>query len=436
MNQAPPNRPPTPPARAPQHRRTGGRHRSRPARLLRPRHLPLTGPVRLMLIGTLTVRASGTVYPFLGYRLSALGYSPAASGWVLACFGAGWLIGQPAVGWMTDHYGPRRALLAAMTVGAVGIPASIDAHSLPWLAAGAALAGAVYDAPRPVVSAVIATELPGEADRVRAGGWRHGATNLGAAIVGAAGGLLAARAGLTTLWWINGAGCAVMALMTAAWLPHQATSAPAAANLRRPLADRRLWWLSAASLGALIPVLGMFSVLPLLMAARGLPPAAFGIVQVANAGTVLILTPLLNPWLSRTAGRRPLTRELAVSSALLGLAVGSSALARTTAGYAAAIVCSIPGEIGCFMAAGDLLNRISPPALRGAYSGLWGTTLALASCLAPLTASAAFARGGPHLVGAVIAAAGLLGTAMCLPLARTLRPARRLALATTGGGTP
>jgi hypothetical protein len=405
-------------------RRPRGRHRRQQAGRLLLRRTPLTGPIRLMLIGTLTVRATGMTYPFLGFRLADLGYGPTESGWVLACFGAGWLIGQPAVGWTTDHYGPRRALVLAMTAGAIGIPASISAHTLPWLMAGAALAGAVYDAPRPVVSAVIAAELPGEADRVRVGGWRHGATNLGAAIVGAVGGFLAAHTGLTTLWWINGAGCAAMATMTAIWLPRPAKPTGNSTAVRQVLGDRRLWWLAAASLGALTPILGMFAVLPLLMAARGLPSTDFGIVQVANASTVLILTPVLNPWLSRTAGRRPLTRELAWSATLLGLTVGAAALARTTAGYTAAIVCSIPGEIAFFMSAGDLLNRISPPALRGAYSGMWGTTLALASCAAPLAAAGAFARGGPHLVGTVIAAAGLLGTALCLPLARSLHHPR------------
>ena len=385
-----------------------------------------------MLIGTLAVRATGFAYPFLGYRLAELGYDPTAASWVLACFGAGWLAGQPAIGWMTDHYGPRRALVIAMTVGAVGLPASTAAHSLPWLAAGSILAGAVYDAPRPVVTAVIAAEHPAEADRVRIGNWRHGATNLGAAIVGAVGGLLADRIGLITLWWINGAGCAAMAVMTALRLPRAVPEAHPT-GMRIALADPRLWWLGAVSLSGLTPVLGMLSVLPLLMAARGLPSADYGIVQVANAVTVIALTPLFNPWLSRTAGRRILTRELAGGSALLGLAIGGSALAHTTLGYTVAIVAGIPGEIALFAAAGDLLNRISPPHLRGVYGGLWGTTLALASCLAPLAAAGAFAHGGPHLVGAVIAAAGLLGAALCLPLARSLRLPRLTPSPAPGG---
>ena len=381
---------------------------------------PVTA-VQVALLITLLVRATGFVYPFLAYRVAELGYAPSVAGDVVAVFGVGWLLGQPVMGWAADRYGPRCALAVVMVFGGVVLPALAAAHSLLWLAAGAVAAGVVFDAPRPVASLVIVTEVAADADRVRANSWRHWGTNLGAAVTGVVGGFLAGRIGLPALWRIEGAGCAVMAVASL-WLPGRSPVRSGAGwvNLRLAVGDRTLWWLSAASLGGLIPVMSAFAALPLLMTVDHLSAFDFGIVQAANAVTVLTLTPVIGARLARSARFRPLTAALAGSCVLLGAALGGTGLVHTTLGYTIVVIAYTPAEIALFVSAGDVLARIAPPHRQGAYAGLWGTTLAAAGVLAPLLASWALSTGGPHLVGAVIGGTGLLGAGLCYPLARRL----------------
>lgn len=380
--------------------------------------------VRLALFITFLVRGTAFSYPLLAYQVHGLGYGPSATGTVLACFGFGWLVGQPVVGWLADRYGARGALVSALAVGAVGIPLAGSARSPLALAAGAVLAGAVFDSPRPATSAVIANVLPHKADRARAASWRHWVVNVGAVATGAAGGLLAGGIGLPALWRVEGIGCA-LALVAAVWLPACGRPGTSGRDLLAAAGDRRLWWLAGASLGAFIPVMALFAVLPLLMADDRLPPSAFGVVQVANGIAVLALTPLLGVWLSRTAARRPLTGALAGGCVALGASMGCVGFAHTTLGYTAAAVAATPGEIIAFIAAGDVLARVAPAHLQGAYAGVWGTTLALADILAPLTASRALTAGGPHLVGLLLCACGVLGAVLCPPLSRRLRKHRK-----------
>jgi predicted MFS family arabinose efflux permease len=148
--------------------------------------------------------------------------------------------------------------------------------------------GAVYDAPRPVISAVVADTIPDDATRASVAGWRHFGTNIGAAATGAAGGLLAGVTGLTTLYWINAAVCAAFALAAFVYMPpdrasrHGAEAGHASRGAYRSvLRDGRLWTLWAVSFCALIPVTGLFSILPLLMDDAGLPASAYGLTQVA-----------------------------------------------------------------------------------------------------------------------------------------------------------
>ncbi|MFD0068794.1 MFS transporter, partial [Streptomyces sp. NPDC127574] len=192
-------------------------------------------------------------------------------------------------------------------------------------------------------------------------------------------------------------------------------------NRREAFTDPRLWLLWVASLGALIPVAALFSTLPLMMQRDGLSTTAYGQTQVVSAVAVLVLSPLLNPWLARRATRSaPMVGTLALSAVILGAGIGSAGLASTPAGYAAAVVAAVPGEIILFVAANDVCNRISPDHLRGLYAGIWGTTLATAVMCAPLLAGWAYAEGGDHFIALTTVTCGLVAAALCLPLAALL----------------
>ncbi|MET9669655.1 MFS transporter [Streptomyces sp. NPDC006475] len=383
----------------------------------------------VLLLGTFAVRSAGFVYPFLSFRLAELSLSTATVGYVLAAFGAGWLLGQLLCGWGADRYGRRTTLISAMAVAAVAMPALAWTHSAAAVFAAALVAGVVYDAPRPITSAVIADVFPTESARTRVNASRHFAVNVGAGLTGAAGGLLAGRIGTDTLFLLNGAVCAAFGIAALAVMPadHNESSRRTAqeievAGRRQALSDGRLWLLWLASLAALTCCASMFTALPMLMAADGLAASSYGLTQVVAAVVVIALSPILTPWLThRAAAGAPMTGLFVTSSLLLGVGMGTAGLASTTLGYAVTVTLAVPGEIVLFIAASDILNRISPADSRGLYAGIWGTTLAVAVIVSPLLAVWALNTGGGRLAGAAILACGLIGALLCAPLAALTR---------------
>ncbi|MDQ0765678.1 MFS transporter [Streptomyces canus] len=380
-----------------------------------------------LLIGTFAVRAAGFVYPYLPYRLDDLHLDTAIASTVLALWGVGWFTGQLLCGWLADRIGRRATLTSAMTLAAVSFPLLAEARTPMALGIAAALSGLVYDAPRPIVSALVADTIPDEPGRARITGWRHFAVNLGAATTGLVGGALAGPIGIPALFWCNALVCAAFAIVVLRVIPP-ATPAQALRpkGHQEAFTDPLLWLLWLASLLTLIPVAALFSVLPMMMAQDGLPPTAYGWTQVASAAAVIGLSPLLNPWLVRRARRPdPMVGLLGTSGLSLGAGMGSAGLASSTIGYSTAAALAVPGEIIAFVAATDVLNRIAPPSSRGVYAGIWGTTLAAAVLCAPALGGWALAHGGHHLVAVTTLMSGLLGAALCLPLAALLhRPSR------------
>ncbi|MFF0133580.1 MFS transporter [Streptomyces mirabilis] len=375
-----------------------------------------------MLIGTFAVRAAGFVYPYLPYRLTELHLDTATASTVLALWGAGWFTGQLLCGWLADRIGRRATLVSAMTAAAASFPLLAEARTPLALGAAAAASGLVYDAPRPIVSAAVADTIPDEPGRARITGWRHFAVNLGAATTGLVGGALAEPVGIPVLFWCNALVCATFAVVALRVVPPPSPGrTPGNRGQREAFTNPLLWLLWLASLLILIPVAALFSILPMMMAQDGLPPTAYGWTQVASAAAVIGLSPLLNPWLVRRARRpTPMVGLLGTSGIILGAGMGSAGLASSTVGYGAAAVLAVPGEILAFVAATDVLNRIAPPSSRGVYAGIWGTTLAAAVLCAPALGGWALALGGHHLVALATLMTGLLGAALCLPLAALL----------------
>lgn len=377
----------------------------------------------VLLIGTFAVRAAGFVYPYLPYRLEELHHDAATSSGVLALWGAGWFMGQLLCGWLADRIGHRTTLVSAMAVAAASFPVLAAMRTPIALGVAAAVAGLVYDAPRPIVTAVVADTIPDEPGRARVTGWRHFAVNLGAATTGLVGGALAGPIGIPVLFWCNALVCAGFAGIALSILPPSAPDRTLGRNSGsgEAFTDPLLWLLWLASLLTLIPVAALFSVLPMMMAQDGLPPSAYGWTQVASAATVLGLSPLFNAWLARRARRpEPMVGLLGLSGIILGSGMGLAGLASSTSGYSVAAALAVPGEIVAFVAATNILNKIAPASNRGLYAGIWGTTLAAAVLCAPVLGGWALGHGGHHVVALTTLLSGLLGASLCLPLAALL----------------
>ena len=384
----------------------------------------------LLLGGSFLVRAAGFAYPFMSHHVAGHGHGVHAVGAVLAAFGVGCIAGQIICGWLCDRFGRRIPLVAALTVAAVVLAALASAHTLPALMVGAAVAGLVYDAPRPVLSAVIGDVIVDPERRARVEAWRLSwMANLGAAIAGGLGGLLADKVGTDLLYVVNAAACAVFAALALIVMPSDRTAAPnlSAVGYRQAFADRRLTLLLVSTLATMSAFMGLLSVIPMIMTARGMDAGSYGLVSLANALAVVVCTPLLSPWLVKHTGNRTRLDVLAAAGLLTAVVMGLAALSHTTTGFVVAAIAIAPSEVAWFIVAAGVMHHIAPPANRGRYHGLWGTTLAAAAVVAPTVAAVSLGLGGQPLVAITTTVIGLIGVAVCRPLAHAMETVRRQA---------
>ncbi|MFD0068795.1 MFS transporter, partial [Streptomyces sp. NPDC127574] len=173
------------------------------ARAPAPDQRPWPPLIWTLLVGTFLTRAAGFVYPYLALHLTGHGISQVSL--VLALFGAGWLVGQVASGTLADRISRRATLAGALLTAACVFPLLARTDALVALSAAAFISGACYDAPRPVVTALIQDAVPEDGARARIAGWRHFAVNLGAATTGAVGGSLIQPLGTQVLFTLNAA---------------------------------------------------------------------------------------------------------------------------------------------------------------------------------------------------------------------------------------
>lgn len=394
----------------------------------KPARVRFPAVIWVLLGGSLLVRSAGFAYPFLAFHVAERGNTAGAVGLVLAGFGLGWAAGQLLCGWLVDWLGARGTLVATMSVAATTLILMAGAHSVSALLAGAIVAGLVCDAPRPVLGAAITTLVSDPRRRAKLDSLRFGwILNAGAGIAGGVGGLLAGWWGTPVLYWINGIACAAFAVVAALFIPSCGVAGAATkAGYRQAFSDARLVLLCISSVATLTAMVGFITAVPMLMRAGGLGAGAYGFVQVVNAVAVTALTPLLSPWLSKQLATRSRLDILAGAGVWMTACMAAAALAHTTTGFALATAAGAPGEIAWFVIGAGLVHRIAPAANPGSYHGMWSMTMAAAAIIAPILAVWSLGHGGRVLIAVTTVTVGLLGAALCLPMARVVAGADEL----------
>jgi MFS family permease len=388
---------------------------------------PASYPSQILLLlgGSFLVRALGFAYPFLSYFVADRGHGPTVVSFVLAAFGAGWVLGQLVCGSLVDRIGGRLTLVAAMVAAAAVLCALTASHSVEMLVGGAVVFGLAFDAPRPVISAAIAELIPDSGQRAKIDAFRYGwVVNAGGAVTGALGGLLAIRVGVPALFLLHAAACATFAVLALWFLPRSVRSADAAnavSGYRQALSDRRLVLVYLSSVATMTVMTAVIADMPMLMSLQSLGADAFGWAQVANAVGVAAMTPLVTPWLSKRIAIRPRLDILVAAGLWAALCMAAAAFAETTSQFSLVGLGVALGETAWFVVAVGIVHRIAPPAQRGVYHGIWATALPVAFIASPLLASFSLEHGGPHTVAATTLIVGALGAAICLPLAQHLR---------------
>ncbi|MDX2815764.1 MFS transporter [Streptomyces sp. PA03-5A] len=377
-----------------------------------------------LIAASLVVKAGGFAWDFLGYYVSVT-HGTTAAGASMTLFGVGWCLGQAVSGQLTDRAGQRTALALMMTFAAISCVALTLVALLPALLIVSVCLGLTMETYRPAVSASINEHIASGGARARAQTALYWTINVGIAICGGLGGYLAHHYGYKPLFLANGAVCLAFALLALRLLaaPHPTPDEPQTdVTFRQVLADRGLRWIALVSTAAMVCAWGMVSVLPLLMAADGLPPTAYGTAMIANTVAVLVLTP---PMTRLLIGRGDPLRfspvvVLAAGTAILGAGIGLAAYQHTTLGYSIACAALVPGEVAYSIAIGAYLSTAAPEGAVGRYQAVISASSAVAS-LPPLGIAIALHAGGRPLVAALLGGCALLGVAACLPLSRALR---------------
>ncbi|MER5890325.1 MFS transporter [Streptomyces sp. NPDC001941] len=364
------------------------------------------------MAGFTICRSGCVVVPFLSlFLVRQQHFGPAEAAQVSAAFGAGWAIGPAIAGWLADHMGRRATLLlalAAVTATYLLLPAL---HSLSTLTGAAFGVGLFFDGPRPAVLALVADLVPEQA-RGRAYARLYWASNLGAGLAGCVGTALSERH-MHVLFYVAAASNSAFALIIlirrigAGHHPtkHHVHPGPGTGGYHSMIRDRRFLALVGLTLVYLCCYQQVLFGLPVAMEYEGLSPTGYGFINLLNAIGVVAFQPLLQAWITR---RTPLV-VCATGAIVLGLGMGGNLGARQSLiGYALAASVWTLGEVLFFSSVMTAVERLTPAAGRGRYTGVWASTMGVSSLIAPLISSTALDAGGTELMWMMSGALGAI----------------------------
>ena len=353
----------------------------------------LSRPFWVLWAGTLVNRLGTMVIPFLAFYLSSgRGLSVTQVGMVMAVGGAGSVVAQPLGGYLADRVGRRVTLCGGMVATAVSMIVLGYVATLPALVAAAFACGVSVDLYRPASAALVSDLVPAH-DRPRAFGLVYWAINLGFACATSLGGLLA-RHGFGLLFWVDALTCLAFAGLIWRGVPEPPRvrahrSEGGQDGFGTVLRDRVMLAYALSSLAYLFVLLQYQTTLALAMRRDQLSPAAYGLAIAVNGVVIVIVQPLVVRWLTE----RDRSRVLAAGMLVTGVGFGLSAVASTTAGYAATVVVWTLGEIITASVGQAVVADLAPAHLRGRYQGLYGVAWSAAALVAPLGGTALLAQG-------------------------------------------
>jgi MFS family permease len=344
-----------------------------------------------LLAGAFVNRLGYMVEPFLALYLSGpRSFGASTVGVVLAAFGAGAFASQPIGGYLADRFGRRSTLVGGMIGSAASFMLLASVRDLALIAVAACLSGLTIDLYRPAVSAMIA-DLVAPENRAKAFALLYWAINLGVAVAGVTGGLLAARS-YWLLFIVDAVTCLAFAVLIARKVPETrpARQAGEQGGYGQAVRDGLLLTLAAAILLGTIVYLQSFVTLPLAVAADGLGPEAYGLIYAVNPIVVIIA----QIGVLRVIDRLPGVPTLAISAVIMGVGFGLTAVASSVPFYMLTVVVWTLGEIGFNAVGPAMVADIAPAHLRGRYNGVIGMSFGAAALVAPLVGTQVFENYG------------------------------------------
>jgi len=345
----------------------------------------------VLFFGIFINRFGTFVYPFLTILLHRRGFTFAAIGMAVGCFGLGGSMASLAGGWFADRFGRRNSIVLGAFSNAAFILMLYWAHSLPLIMLLTTLAGFAGGFFHPASGALVADIVPPRL-QLRAYSALRLAGNAGFAFGTATGGFLVSR---STFWLFAGD-----ALTTASYgalalflLPHGLRHTREQARWRDALvrlrSDGQFWALGFAQFCAALVFNQFASSYSLEIIGRGLALNLFGFhlaaeqifgVLIGWNGVMVVLCELpmtritqrFQPRLVMCLGYLLIGGGFALNAAKDGLGLLFLGMTLFTLGEMLAIPLS-----------SVWIARIAPESMRGRYIGALATTWAVANVMGP-----------------------------------------------------
>jgi predicted MFS family arabinose efflux permease len=368
-------------------------------------------------------RLSSMVKLFMAlYLRQELGLAIETVGWLLSAYGAGLLVGSMLGGLLSDHVRTARLTAALFFVSMWVLILLGLVTQVPLLAGLLLLSGAVDGAIRTLHQRLI-MEYCEIAQRSRAQALSRVARNLGMAVAGVAGGVLAQ----TDFRWVFFASAA-MTLLALLWFVRTTWRRPVlvpdekpdtGSGSRVPYRDKPFLWLLATTL-----LLGMafdtvYSTLGnYLRDYYRLSTEAIGWQFALNAVLVVSLQIPLTHWGERWGTRR----QLVAGSLLLACGLGMLPLG---SGLFYACLSTVVWTLGEALFIPPLNARVMQHAQRGKsgqYFGVFFMSWSASALLSPMLGGQLYGHFGGHSVWLVSAALALLSIPMIYQATRPRAP--------------
>ncbi len=329
-------------------------------------------------------RAGTMVLPFLGlYLREGLGYSLADTGWIMAFYGVGSMVGALTGGALSDRFGSYRVQQFALFTGAflfLGLSFLTEFWSLAF---GVFILTSVADMVRPANSSAV-FEYAKEGNVTRAFSLNRMAINLGFSVGPAAAGIIAAWS-YQGLFWADAATCAAAGLLFVGFFrkrrPRRERERPVTPG-RSPYRDRGALAFSALVLLFALAFFQLVSTMPLYYRdVFNLQEEQIGLLLGFNGLLIVAVEMVFVNWAhNRIAPRHAIAigvLVMALSFASLNWATGLPGL------YASMLVLSVSEILAMPFMISWITLRAGDQS-RGRYLGLYAATYALGHILAPL----------------------------------------------------
>ena len=379
---------------------------------------------------TFVNRAGSMVMSFLVLYLSKdRGLSRDDAATIASLFGLTSLVAAPLAGWIADRVGPGRVVAASLLMGGIAFLLYPLAHSLAAIVVATIVVAFVAEPFRPASMALISAIVP--ADRLRrAFVLQRLAINLGFAVGGAVGGLLA-ESDYRLVFWVNG--CALLAsflvLVSFPSLVQVTGGRKEAIPGQSPLRDPRIRWFLVGTFFAGVVFFQHMAALSLFMVEHlKLGERYYGWAITVNTVLIVFTEPRLNSSMAHWNH----SRAIALGALCTALGLGALGFCHSFAAVVATVPLWTLGEMIMFPTMSQAITELAPKGRIGATMALYSMAFALAFAVGPKLGVTLLETYGPAVSWPIVMALGMVPAFMFWKLAL---PAAQAADTTPGSPT-